>query len=62
MLKKEVAAYFFIGFVMVTYLKLPVLAIAILGTCIAVLDYMMRSERQTVAQAQPAQGGFNDGI
>lgn len=60
MLKKEVAAYFFIGFVLVTYLKLPVLAIAILGTCVAALDYMMRSERQAVAQ--PAQGGFEDGI
>ena len=63
MLKKEVAAYFFIGFVLVTYLELPVLAIAILGTCVAALDYMMRSERQTmVAQAQPAQGEFSDGI
>ncbi|WP_066016779.1 MULTISPECIES: PTS N-acetylgalactosamine transporter subunit IIC [Endozoicomonas] len=65
MLKKEVAAYFFIGFVLVTYLKLPVLAVAILGTCVAVLDYMMRVERQqTVAQAQPASahGDFSDGI
>ncbi|WP_031341158.1 PTS sugar transporter subunit IIC, partial [Yersinia pestis] len=39
MWSKEVAGVFFIGFVMTTYLKLPIMAIAILGAAVAVLYY-----------------------
>ena len=39
MWSKEVAGVFFVGFVMTTYLKLPIMAVAILGASAAALYY-----------------------
>jgi len=39
MYKKEYAAFLVIGFILVTYLKLPLLAVAAVATCIAAYDY-----------------------
>ncbi|MTI49395.1 PTS N-acetylgalactosamine transporter subunit IIC [Sporosalibacterium faouarense] len=39
MLKKEYVAFLLLGFVLVTYLNLPILAVAILGTAIALYDF-----------------------
>ncbi|WMJ82261.1 PTS N-acetylgalactosamine transporter subunit IIC [Clostridium sp. MB40-C1] len=39
MLKKEYIAFLIIGFIFATYLKLPVLAIALIGTAIALYDF-----------------------
>ena len=39
MWSKEVAGVFFIGFVMTTYLKLPIMAVAILGASAAALYF-----------------------
>lgn len=55
MWSKEVAGVFFIGFVMTTYLKLPIMAVAVLGASIAVLYFYFSGNKQ---QAQE----FEDGI
>lgn len=39
MYKKEYAAFLVIGFILVTYLKLPLLAVAAVATCVAAYDY-----------------------
>ncbi|MGL1089442.1 PTS sugar transporter subunit IIC, partial [Vibrio vulnificus] len=51
MWNKEMAGIFFIGFVMTTYLKLPIMAVAVLGGSAAVLYYFM-----TGSQTQAAVG------
>lgn len=60
MWSKEVAGVFFIGFVMTTYLKLPIMAVAIIGGSIAAL-YFYFSGRSNTQQNQQAQE-FEDGI
>ncbi|WP_232697326.1 PTS N-acetylgalactosamine transporter subunit IIC [Brevibacillus daliensis] len=47
MLKKEYIAFFLIGFVLVIYLKLPILAVAILGAAIAMYDFYMQKDKGT---------------
>lgn len=44
MFKKTFIPYFVAGFAAMTYLNLPVLAIAIFAICIAVVDYMTRQK------------------
>lgn len=39
MYKKEYAMFLIIGFILVTYLKLPLLAVAIIAVCVAGYDY-----------------------
>lgn len=59
MWSKELAGVFFIGFVMTTYLQLPIMAVAILGGSVAALYfYFSKSSKNTVQQAVE----FEDGI
>lgn len=60
MWSKEVAGVFFIGFVMTTYLKLPIMAVAILGASIALLYYFFsgKNSNNNTKQAED----FEDGI
>lgn len=51
---KKLGAYFFLGFVMVVYMKLPTLAIALVGSVIAIVELFrdidlneMKKQRQT---------------
>lgn len=44
MLKKEYIAYFIAGFVMVTYLKLPILAITLFALALALIDYYTKQK------------------
>ncbi|MCT4565837.1 MAG: PTS N-acetylgalactosamine transporter subunit IIC [Maledivibacter sp.] len=39
MLKKEYVTFLIVGFILVTYLKLPILAVALIGTAIALYDF-----------------------
>ncbi|UGA55815.1 PTS N-acetylgalactosamine transporter subunit IIC [Vibrio sp. VB16] len=60
MFKKAFIPYFIAGFAAMTYLNLPVLAIAIFATCIAVIDYMTRQkigENKSVTVPNQNQGG-----
>ncbi len=62
MFKKAFIPYFIIGFAAMTYLNLPVLAIAIFATCIAVIDYMTRQRieenKPTIAPNHNQGGGI----
>ncbi|MFQ1743969.1 PTS N-acetylgalactosamine transporter subunit IIC [Aeromonas veronii] len=58
MWSKEVAGVFFIGFVMTTYLKLPIMAVAILGASAAALYYFFSGNTNSNKQAEE----FEDGI
>ncbi|MGF1724788.1 PTS N-acetylgalactosamine transporter subunit IIC [Photobacterium nomapromontoriensis] len=44
MFNVKLLPYFFLGFVMTTYLKLPIIAVAIAFLCIAILDYFQQSK------------------
>ncbi|MCP1124650.1 PTS N-acetylgalactosamine transporter subunit IIC [Bacillus sp. 3103sda1] len=39
MLKKQYVAFLIVGFILVTYMKLPVIAVALIGVAIALYDY-----------------------
>ncbi|SEG56997.1 PTS N-acetylgalactosamine transporter subunit IIC [Vibrio hangzhouensis] len=59
MWSKEVAGVFFIGFVMTTYLHLPIMAVAVLGASAAALYYFFSGDGQSNnKQAEE----FEDGI
>lgn len=53
-INKKVAPYFFLGFVLMAYLKIPVTGIAILGAIIAVIIVMSTNKPQTITQATGA--------
>ncbi|NQZ51562.1 MAG: PTS sugar transporter subunit IIC [Moritella sp.] len=38
--------YFFLGFLLTTYMKLPIMAVAIAFLCIAILDYYQQSSKE----------------
>ncbi len=58
MFKKDFIPYFVIGFAAITYLDLPVLAIAIFATSIAAIDYMTRHYiNNNKSQGTPTQKG-----
>lgn len=44
--EKKYIPFFIIGFVCATFLKLPIIAIALLGTSVAVIDYFNQAERK----------------
>ena len=44
MLSKEYLMFVFLGFVLVAYLQLPLLAVAILGVIVAVYDFQMSTK------------------
>lgn len=58
MWSKEVAGVFFIGFVMTTYLKLPIMAVAILGASAAALYFFFSGNGNNNKQVEE----FEDGI
>jgi len=60
MWSKEVAGVFFIGFVMTTYLKLPIMAVAILGASAAALYYFFSGNNGNSNNQQVEE--FEDGI
>ena len=43
MLKKEYVAFLIGGFLLVTYFNIPILALALIGLCIALYDYYAKS-------------------
>lgn len=45
MLKKEYVGFMILGFILVTYLNLPILALALVGLCIALYDYYATGNR-----------------
>ncbi|GLR73481.1 PTS N-acetylgalactosamine transporter subunit IIC [Aliivibrio sifiae] len=60
MWSKEVAGVFFIGFVMTTYLQLPIMAVAILGASAAALYYFFSGNGNGNSNQEPED--FEDGI
>lgn len=58
MWSKEVAGVFFIGFVMTTYLKLPIMAVAILGASAALYFFFSGNNKNSSQQNED----FEDGI
>ncbi|MCW9698524.1 MULTISPECIES: PTS N-acetylgalactosamine transporter subunit IIC [unclassified Avibacterium] len=60
MWSKQVAGVFFIGFVATTYLKLPIMAVAIIGGSIAVLYFYFSGNGNNNNQSQAQE--FEDGI
>ncbi len=46
MLKKEYVSFLLIGFVIVTYIKLPILAVAIIGVAIALYDFYSSKDKE----------------
>lgn len=58
LINKKVAPYFFLGFVLMAYLKVPVTGIAILGAIVAVV--MVNMTQQPVQRASAAQGVNDD--
>lgn len=63
MWSKEVAGVFFIGFVMTTYLKLPIMAVAIIGASLAALYFFFSGSNNSNNSGQNNQvEEFEDGI
>lgn len=60
MFKRNYIPYFIIGFLAVAYLKLPIIAVALVSIAIAMADYFNRE--QTVAEASARVGEADDGI
>ncbi|MGD8108734.1 PTS mannose/fructose/sorbose/N-acetylgalactosamine transporter subunit IIC [Pantoea sp. FN0302] len=58
LINKKVAPYFFLGFVLMAYLKIPVTGIAILGAIVAVV--MVNMTQQPVQRASTAEGVNDD--
>ena len=44
MFNVKLLPYFFLGFVLTTYIKLPIIAVAIVFLCIAILDYVQQGK------------------
>ncbi len=63
MLKKEYIGFLILGFVLVAYLELPILAVALLGTTIALYDFFTNKNKDnTLPPANSNEGVLNDGI
>ena len=58
LVNKRVAPYFFLGFLLSAYLKIPVLGIAMLGIIIALILTNGNSQENTVAQEVPEDEDF----
>lgn len=58
MFNVQILPYFFLGFICATYFDLPILAVAVIFTCIAVLDYLNsnKSDSNNTSNTQ----GFDD--
>ncbi|WP_094752396.1 PTS N-acetylgalactosamine transporter subunit IIC [Psychromonas sp. CD1] len=62
MWSKEVSGVFFIGFVMTTYLHLPVMAVAVLGASMAALYYFFSGNNSNNNNSNTSNEDFEDGI
>ena len=56
MLRKEYVAYFILGFVLVAYLNQPLLAIALIGTAFALIEYFIRDSQPAKTSAPQEEG------
>lgn len=59
MLKKEYIAFLIGGFLLVTYFQVPILALALIGLCIALYDYNSKNGEKEVVVVKE---DFEDGI
>ena len=59
MLKREYAMFMILGFVLAAYLKMPILAIALIGVVIALYDYYINKDK---IEGMPQRGELSDGI
>ncbi|RJX75260.1 PTS sugar transporter subunit IIC [Vibrio sinensis] len=55
MFNVTILPYFFLGFVLATYFNMPILGVALVFTCIAVLDYMNNNKNSGPTQTSNAQ-------
>ena len=58
MLRKEYIAYFILGFVLVAYLNQPLLAIALIGTAFALIEYFIRDSQPAKTSAPQEEEGI----
>lgn len=61
MFKSDYVIYLILGFIMVTYLYLPIIAIAGIGACMAVYNFGINKDNNG-QQRMESEGGFTDGI
>lgn len=62
MLKKEYVAFLLAGFILVTYFKISILGLAVLGACIALYDFYSHPGDQAKEQAAKREVRPNGGI
>ncbi|SAY70438.1 PTS system, N-acetylgalactosamine-specific IIC component [Cardiobacterium hominis] len=58
MLRKEYVAYYILGFVLVAYLNQPLLAIALIGTAFALIEYFIRDSQPAKTSAPQEEEGI----
>ncbi|MDQ0148771.1 PTS N-acetylgalactosamine transporter subunit IIC [Eubacterium multiforme] len=59
MLKKEYVAFLIAGFLLVTYFNIPILALALIGLCIALYDYYAKNNQEAKVVVKEE---YEDGI
>ncbi len=64
MFKKDFLIFLILGFILATYLKLPILAIAAIATCIAIYDYSQNKKINALSKSSEIsfEGGEDSGI
>lgn len=63
MFRKDLLIFLITGFVFVTFLKLPIIALATLGICFVIYDYRITKNQHAVpTTAAEEEGDFEDGI
>ncbi|MGL5614713.1 MAG: PTS N-acetylgalactosamine transporter subunit IIC [Sarcina sp.] len=62
MLKKEYIAFLIGGFVLVTYFKVSILGLALIGLCIALYDYYARANNNSKVAVPVVEEDYEDGI
>lgn len=58
MLRKEYVAYYILGFVLAAYLNQPLLAIALIGTAFALIEYFIRDSQPAKSAASQEEEGI----
>lgn len=62
MFKKEYIIFFVLGFILATYLKLPVIAIAAIGLILALYDYQVNKKMDQLEPVSKGEDDYSDGI
>lgn len=62
MFKKEYVIFLVVGFVLVSYLELPILPLAALGACIAIYDYFIHKNIPAESAAEETEEDCTNGI